>query len=89
MLKGVLSLAMTVFVVTCVLTLLLLAAVRWFAVARGLIPVRPDLGPGDELGHERFGAVALTNGGTGGDGIQAPDGVQPAGTEPPSGAQGR
>ena len=49
-LKGVLSLATTVFVVTCVLTLLLLAAVRWVAVARGLIPVRPDLGPGDEIG---------------------------------------
>ena len=32
--KGSLSMAMTVFVVTCVLTLLLLAAARWFMVAR-------------------------------------------------------
>ena len=74
---------MTVFVVTCVLTLLLLAAARWFAVARGLIPVRPDPGPEDELGQERFGTVALINGGTGGDRIRAPEGVQPAGREPP------
>jgi carbon starvation protein len=46
-LKGSLSLATTVFVVTCVLTLLLLASARCLAVARGLIPTRPD-----ELGDE-------------------------------------
>ena len=73
---------MTVFVMTCVLTLLLLAVGRWFAVARGLIPVRPEPGPGDHLGMDRVGAVALTNGGTGG------NGVQPVGTEPPSGSGG-
>jgi carbon starvation protein len=40
---GTLSLIMTVFVVTCVLTLLLFAAARWFLVLRGLQPVRPEL----------------------------------------------
>ena len=75
---------MTVFVVTCVPTLLLLAATRWFMVASGLIPARPDPEPGDELGLERVGPVALTNGGTGGDGIQGPQSVRPEGTEPPS-----
>jgi carbon starvation protein len=47
-LKGSLSMATTVFVVTCVLTLLLLAAARCLAVARGLIPTRPDVEPQDE-----------------------------------------
>jgi carbon starvation protein len=46
-LKGSLSLATTVFVVTCVLTLLLLAAARCLAVARGLIPTRPESLSGD------------------------------------------
>jgi carbon starvation protein len=41
-LKGSLSLATTIFVVTCVLTLLLLAAARCLAVGRGLIPTRPE-----------------------------------------------
>ena len=85
-LKGALSMAMTVFVVTCVLTLLLLAVARWLAVACGAIPTRPDVGPGDELGLDRFGAAALTNGGVGDDGIQAPEGVRPE-TEPPAGVQ--
>ncbi len=40
-LKGSLSLATTIFVVTCVLNLLLLAAARCLAVGRGLIPTRP------------------------------------------------
>ncbi len=40
--KGALSLVMTVFVVTCVLTLLLLAVSRWFLVLRGLAPVRVE-----------------------------------------------
>jgi carbon starvation protein len=41
-LKGSLSLVTTIFVVTCVLNLLLLAAARCLAVGRGLIPPRPD-----------------------------------------------
>jgi carbon starvation protein len=41
-LKGSLSLATTVFVVTCVLTLLMLAAARCVAVASGLIATRPS-----------------------------------------------
>jgi carbon starvation protein len=41
-LKGSLSMATTVFVVTCVLTLLMLAAARCVAVAVGLIPTRPE-----------------------------------------------
>ena len=49
MLKGALSLVMMVFVVTCVLTLLLLATARQLAVARGLIPVRPEEDPEDEV----------------------------------------
>jgi carbon starvation protein len=40
--KGTLSLVMTVFVVTCVLMLLGLAVSRWFLVLRGLVPVRPE-----------------------------------------------
>jgi carbon starvation protein len=40
--KGVLNIAVTIFVITCVLTLLLLAVSRWLAVFRGVIPVRPD-----------------------------------------------
>jgi carbon starvation protein len=40
--KGTLNLAMTIFVVTCVLTLLMFAVSRWFAVLRGLVPVRPE-----------------------------------------------
>jgi hypothetical protein len=39
---GVLNLAMTIFVMACVGALLLLAVGRWLAVARGLIPVRPE-----------------------------------------------
>jgi carbon starvation protein len=41
-LSGVLSLALTVFVMACVAVLLLLALSRWFLVARGLVPVKPD-----------------------------------------------
>jgi carbon starvation protein len=40
--KGALNIAMTVFVMSCVATLLLLAVSRWILVARGLIPVRKD-----------------------------------------------
>jgi carbon starvation protein len=39
---GLLNLGMTVFVIACVLTLLLLALSRWVLVARGRIGVRPD-----------------------------------------------
>ncbi|HZY85240.1 MAG TPA: carbon starvation CstA family protein [Gemmataceae bacterium] len=39
---GVLNLTMTIFVMTCVGALLLMAVGRWLAVARGLIPVRPE-----------------------------------------------
>ena len=46
-LKGALSMATTVFVVVCVLNLLLLAMARCAAVARGLIPTRPDVGTTD------------------------------------------
>ncbi len=42
-LKGSLSLATTIFVVTCVLNLLLLAAARCMAVTSGVIPTRPDV----------------------------------------------
>jgi carbon starvation protein len=38
--KGTLSLVMTIFVVTCVAALLLMAVVRWLAVLRGVVPVR-------------------------------------------------
>jgi carbon starvation protein len=40
--RGVLGIALTVFVMTCVAILLLLALSRWFLVAKGLIPTRPD-----------------------------------------------
>ena len=49
---------------------------RWVAVLGGLVPGRPDPGPGDELGTERSSQAPLPNGGTGGDGIQALGGVQ-------------
>jgi carbon starvation protein len=40
--KGVLNLAMTIFVVACVMTLLMLALARWLAVLRGVVPVRVE-----------------------------------------------
>jgi carbon starvation protein len=40
--KGTLSLVMTIFVVCCVMTLLLLAVSRWLAVYRGVVPVREE-----------------------------------------------
>ena len=86
-LKGALSLAMTVFVVTCVLTLLLLATARQLAVARGLIPARPEPGPGDEPGPALFGPAASANGGQAADGVRSSPGIQSAGPEPPSGVQ--
>jgi carbon starvation protein len=46
-LKGTLSLVMTIFVVTMVLTLLLLAVSRWILVGGGIIPVKPDTPPGE------------------------------------------
>jgi carbon starvation protein len=44
-LKGVLNIALTVFVMACVGTLLLIALARWVAVARGLVPARPESPP--------------------------------------------
>jgi carbon starvation protein len=41
-LKGALSMAMTIFVIACVGSLLLLALSRWLLLARGRIGVRPD-----------------------------------------------
>jgi carbon starvation protein len=40
--EGTMNLILTVFVVTCVLTLLLFAASRWFVVLRGLVPIRVE-----------------------------------------------
>src|SRR5262249_30383445 len=40
--KGTLSLVMTIFVVCCVAVLLLLAVSRWLAVWRGVVPVREE-----------------------------------------------
>jgi carbon starvation protein len=39
---GAMSLVMTIFVMTCVGTLVLMAASRWIAVAKGWAPVRPE-----------------------------------------------
>jgi carbon starvation protein len=39
---GALSLAMTIFVMTCVGALLILAVSRWFLVAKGLVPIRVE-----------------------------------------------
>ena len=43
--KGLVSLPTTIFVVACVLTLLLLAVSRWIAVFGGMVPVRSDVEP--------------------------------------------
>jgi hypothetical protein len=43
--KGTLSLALMVFVVACVLTLLMMAVARWLLVLKGAIPIRPETGP--------------------------------------------
>ena len=40
-LKGVLNISLTVFVIACVLALLFFAAGRWLAVLRGLVPATP------------------------------------------------
>lgn len=53
--KGTLSLVMTIFVVTCVTTLLLLAVSRWLAVLRGVIPLNVE--PTKEQ-HQAFVAAA-------------------------------
>jgi carbon starvation protein len=75
--KGVLNIALALFVIVCVGLLLLMAASRWIAVLSGAIPVRPDLAPIDgkleELGHYEPGtAPALEQ-------VQ-PDGQQSAAT---------
>jgi carbon starvation protein len=51
---GVLNLAMTIFVMTCVGTLLLMAVARWLAVLRGLVPVRPELPPTNAVYAKTF-----------------------------------
>jgi hypothetical protein len=43
-LKGTLSIAMTVFVIACVAALLLMAVGRWVAVLSGAVPVRAEKG---------------------------------------------
>jgi hypothetical protein len=55
---GVLNLAMTIFVMTCVGALLLMAAARWLAVLRGLIPVRSEAAPADGAYAEKFDGAA-------------------------------
>ncbi|MFM7152255.1 MAG: carbon starvation CstA family protein, partial [Gemmataceae bacterium] len=40
--KGVLNIGLMAFVMLCVILLLFQAATRWLAVARGVIPIRPD-----------------------------------------------
>jgi carbon starvation protein len=47
---GYLSIAMTIFVVVCVLTLLLIAASRWVAVIGGMVPIHPEPAPESEPG---------------------------------------
>jgi carbon starvation protein len=54
-LTGVLNIALTIFVVTCVVTLLLLAASRWFLVARGVVPVLPESPPPVPAGYGKSG----------------------------------
>jgi carbon starvation protein len=54
-LTGALSLIMTVFVITCVATLLILAVSRWVLVAKGIVPIR---GPEPEVKSQ--GKVLLT-----------------------------
>jgi hypothetical protein len=44
-LKGGLNIGLMVFVMTCVAALLLIAVGRWLAVARGVLPVRPEPAP--------------------------------------------
>ena len=78
-LKGSLSIFMTVFVVACVLTLLLLAAARCLAVMRRADPARSDPGPGDELGLERFWAGGSTEWRSGGGGRCAVAARRPVG----------
>jgi carbon starvation protein len=62
-LTGALSLIMTVFVITCVATLLILAVSRWVLVAKGIVPVHaetPIAGTLDEkaLGPWKDGAAS-------------------------------
>ena len=55
-LKGYLNVGLMVFVMACVGALLVLAAGRWVAVARGLVPVRPEA-PGGAVPLPRAKAV--------------------------------
>jgi carbon starvation protein len=57
--KGTLSLVMTIFVVCCVMTLLFLAVSRWLAVYHGVVPVR------DEPSAAQLAALRLAADGNG------------------------
>jgi carbon starvation protein len=58
-LKGTLSMAMTIFVIACVLALLLLAVSRWLLVARGVIkPVTDDAPVLDVAGVKQHAPVS-------------------------------
>src|SRR5262249_4548245 len=57
-LTGALSLIMTVFVITCVATLLLQAVSRWVLVAKGIVPVHaepPVPAPMDDKAPKHWG----------------------------------
>jgi carbon starvation protein len=54
MVKGWVSLPTTIFVVACVITLLLLAISRWFAVFSGAVPVRSNPPPEDMKGKKEM-----------------------------------
>jgi carbon starvation protein len=65
--KGTLSLVMTIFVVCCVAVLLLLAVSRWLAVWRGVVPVR------EEPSEAQLAALRLAADGNGAPRAAAPD----------------
>jgi carbon starvation protein len=75
--QGAMNLIVTIFVVTCVLTLLLFAASRWFAVVRGMVPIRV------EPTGRQITAVLQGVDGThfAADTPPASDGIQPAGSD--------
>jgi carbon starvation protein len=58
-LKGVLNLALTLFVMACVAALLLMAVSRWFLVARGLIPTRREDRPTSSSVSEKAPSAAM------------------------------
>ncbi len=48
LLKGVLNIGLTLFVVVCVATLLVIAVGRWLLVLRGVVPIQPELALAEE-----------------------------------------